>query len=155
MSQGSGRIVCPQCGANNFDTVTVCWKCGAALGAGSSVAARPAAPVFGAVEAAAYRVGAAAANVGNPATANRAAIWLGLLMPYFGLPIGLAFLMCDDRRRQEVGRICVLWSVVALAAHLLLGFVALLGMREYFALALNAATAAARRSAGGGGAGFD
>ena len=27
MASADGRIACPKCGANNFDTVTVCWKC--------------------------------------------------------------------------------------------------------------------------------
>ena len=33
-------------------------------------------------------------------------------MIYFA-SIGLAFMMCDDRRRQEVGRICVIWSLIS------------------------------------------
>ena len=81
-------------------------------------------------------------------------MWLGLLFPYFGLPIGLAFMMCDDRRRQEVGRACVLWSLLSGVIHLLLLFVTIVGMREYFTAAFNAARAAAER-AGGGGGGMD
>lgn len=147
MSQSAGRIVCPQCGANNFDTVTNCWKCGAPLAVQRAPAAGQTAPAHPLAESTAFR--AAPVRSGNPATANRAAIWLGLLLPYFGLPIGLAFLMCDDERRQEVGRICILWSLVSLAVHLLLGFMAILGIREYLAIALNAAMGAARRSGGG------
>lgn len=33
MTQRAGRVICPRCGANNFDTVANCWKCGAPLGA--------------------------------------------------------------------------------------------------------------------------
>jgi hypothetical protein len=87
--------------------------------------------------------------LGNSGAANRAAIWLGLLLPYFGLPIGLAFMMCDDRRRQEVGRICILWSLVSLAAHLVIGFVSLLGLREYVIMAVNAARGASRPGGAG------
>src|SRR5205085_4609389 len=99
----------------------------------------------------AYTAGAAtavAAGAGNPRTANAAAIWLGLLFPYFGIPIGLAFMMCDDRRRQEVGRICLLWSVLSMIVHLLLGFAAMLGMREYFQMALGTLKAQAGRAGG-------
>ena len=88
---------------------------------------------------------------GNPKTANGAAIWLGLLFPYFGLPIGLAFIMCDDRRRQEVGRLCVIWSLISGAIHLVLMFLTLVGMREYFMAALNAAKAAGGKGGGLGG----
>lgn len=175
MSQG-GRITCPRCGSNNFDTVTACWKCGNPLGAGSSPAAaaggqRPnvtayAAPAmqpmpatmpvpspagFGDRVAATYV--SATTSLGNPAAANRAAFWLGMLMPYFGLPIGLAFMMCDDRRRQEVGRICVLWSLLSGVIHMLLMFVSLLGMRQYLAIFMGALQGGINRGAGGGGLG--
>ncbi len=171
MSQASGRIVCPQCGANNFDTVTACWKCSAALPSPAAAAAPPRqspapqrpqagtasqvpqapAPAVNPMEAMAYRGAAAAGVLGNPRASNRAAMWLGLLMPYFGLPIGLAFVMCDDRRRQEVGRICIWWSILSLAVHLLLSFVAMLGTREYLTTILNQILSQAKRSADGGG----
>ena len=88
---------------------------------------------------------------GNAAAANRAAIWLGLLFPYFGFPIGLAFMMCDDRRRQEVGRLCVIWSLISGMLHLLLAFITIVGMREYVMTAINAARAAAEKGGGMGG----
>jgi len=89
--------------------------------------------------------------VGSPATANRAAMWLGLLFPYFGLPIGLAFMMCDDRRRQEVGRLCVLWSLLSGAIHLLLLFVIILGMRAWLEALLPALRSQLGRPGGLGG----
>jgi len=92
-----------------------------------------------------------AATAGSSSTPGRAAMWLGLLFPYFGLPIGLAFMMCDDRRRQEIGRACVIWSLVSGVIHLILFFVSIVGMREYFTAAFNAARAAAERGGGGGG----
>ena len=155
MPGGSGRIACPRCGANNFDTVTVCWKCSAPLVAAAAVAGMPAPAVsapFAAPAPAVDRIPSyapPAATIGNAATANRAAIWLGLLFPYFGLPIGLAFMMCDDRRRQEVGRLCIIWSLLSGAVHLLLMFITIVGMREYVLTALNAARAAASRGGGG------
>jgi hypothetical protein len=75
-------------------------------------------------------------------------MWLGLLFPYFGLPIGLAFMMCDDRRRQEVGRACVLWSILSMVIHLMLMFITVVGMREYVMAAFNAARAAAGKGGG-------
>lgn len=95
----------------------------------------------------------AATGVGNPAVANRAAFWLGMLMPYFGLPIALAFMMCDDRRRQEVGRICLIWSIISSVVHLLLFFVSVLGMREYLVFALGTLKSQAGRGGGLGGLG--
>ena len=135
MSGGSGgRVSCTRCGANNFDTVTACWKCGESLGAGHS-----AAPGY----AGAPSQGASAADAGTP---GRAALWLGLLFPYFGLPIGLAFMMCDDRRRQEVGRICILWSGISMVAHVLVGIALTLGLREYVGFAINTLKGAAGRT---------
>lgn len=93
----------------------------------------------------AYRV------AGDPAAANRAAMWLGLLFPYFGLPIGLAFIMCDDRRRQEVGRLCIVWSLLSGAIHLLLLFVVILGMRAWLEALLPALRGQLGRSGGLGG----
>jgi hypothetical protein len=160
MAQGAGRIVCPRCGANNFDTVSVCWKCSTPLGAAAPPPVPPvmpmpapsvAAPSPSPAEMYAYRAASAAGLAGNPDTANRAALWLGLLFPYFGLPIALAFMMCDDRRRQEVGRICLLWSLVSSVLHLLLLFVTLLGLRDYFMAFLGAARAGINRSGGMGG----
>ncbi len=160
---GGGRTTCPRCGANNFDTVTACWKCGTPLqGAPAAQPVSAPAPVrpqatpgvgerFAGYTAAAAT--AVASTTGNPRTANAAAVWLGLLFPYFGIPIGLAFMMCDDRRRQEVGRICLLWSIVSSIAHFLLLVVSLLGMREYFQMALGALKAQAGRAGGLGGMG--
>ena len=157
---GSGRIACPRCGANNFDTVTVCWKCSTPLTGQAAMPATPA-PVYASQSGAPAAVAmdrvptyAPAAASGSSSTPGRAAMWLGLLFPYFGLPIGLAFMMCDDRRRQEVGRACVIWSLVSGVIHLILLFVTIIGTREYVAAAFNAARAAAER-AGGAGGGMD
>lgn len=135
MSGGSGgRVSCTRCGANNFDTVTACWKCGAALGAGSTAAS--------AVAGAPVQISAS----GDSGATGRAALWLGLLFPYFGLPIGLAFMMCDDRRRQEVGRVCITWSAISMAAHVLVGIALTLGLREYVGFAINTLKGAAGRT---------
>ena len=174
MGQG-GRITCPRCGSNNFDTVTACWKCSNPLTASAAAvapaAARQAAPAYApsAVSAgspvvqpsfsdrAVSTVAALPQTLGNAAAANRAAFWLGMLFPYFGLPIGLAFIMCDDRRRQEVGRLCVMWSLLSGVIHFLFMIVAMLGMRQYFTAFLGQAGRGLNGGLGGGlgGGGMD
>ena len=162
MAQRGGRIVCPRCGSNNFDTVTACWKCSAPLAGGvaaqgytpSPMSAAPAAAgvtAAGRAEGLVYGAATAAHQMGDSARANRAAFWLGMLFPYFGFPIGLAFMMCDDRRRQEVGRICILWSTLSGAIHLLLMFVSLLGLRELLVSVLGIAKSGAMRGMPSGG----
>lgn len=131
----SARVVCPQCGSNNFDTVTSCWKCGAGLSRGVAVPA-PGAPYAAkgggeSTGSSSWTGAATPTRAGNPKAANAAAIALGLLMPYFGLAIGLGFMMFDDRRRQEVGRICLLWSILSSALHVLFFFLAVLSMRTF------------------------
>lgn len=128
MAQRAGRRTCPRCGANNFDTVSHCWKCSAPLsGVPSAPAAAPVPapaasdPLPAAVpaRAAAYAPPLAFAD-GDPAAARRAAVMLGLVFPWIGLPVGWVFLMLEDGRRQAVGRVCVLWSAIALVLHVLL-----------------------------------
>lgn len=136
MAQSAGRLTCPRCGANNFDTVTSCWKCSTPLSAGSAapmavlptaapyaMQERPASPPLqmGAVSPAhSYPVSSGDSNV-----ARRAAIALALTFPWLGLPVGWVFMMIEDRSRQAIGRVCVVWSCIALIFHLLLMFVAL------------------------------
>ncbi len=67
--------------------------------------------------------GAQAQPDGDPAVAKRAALYLALLCPWFGLPIGWAFMMFEDRRRQAIGRFCATWSAVAIGVHILVMFV--------------------------------
>jgi hypothetical protein len=85
--------------------------------------------------------------------ALRAALWLGLLMPYVGLPVGLVFMMLDDESRYEAGRACVLWSCVSLIAHFIVMAVIGLGMREMLFAALQGIRGAADRAGGMGGYG--
>lgn len=144
MSQRSGRIACPRCGANNFDTVTVCWKCSAPLTGAAQHA--PTAP--GSVAPAPAQTYAARSAPGSTATSDRAAVWLGLLFPYFGLPVGLVFMMLDDDRKQQLGRTCVLWSCLSLVLHIVFMSAAALGVRELLMAALQGVRGAATRSGG-------
>ncbi len=146
MATTSGRRTCAQCGANNFDTVTACWKCGAPLHGGAT-AARPPGGAPGAPP-----IAPPQGSYASPG-AIRAAVWLGLLLPYIGLPVGLIFLMLDDERRAEVGRACVLWSCISLVLHLMVMAVIGIGTRELLFALLQGVRGAATR--GGGMGGFD
>lgn len=119
MAQRTGRLSCPRCGANNFDTVTACWKCSAALSTvGVPAVAMPVAPVMAGERPA--PVFQPSAPSGSSAVAKRAAIALALTIPFLGLPIGWAFMMIEDSRRQAIGRFCVNWSLLGLVLHLFL-----------------------------------
>lgn len=126
MTQRGGRITCPRCGANNFDTVTACWKCGTALAGGINPAPL-AAPAMSAPrpEIGGYvppSISSPVGASGDPAVARRAAFWLAVVFPWFGLPIGWAFMMVEDHRRQAIGRYCAIWSIIALIFHFLFMF---------------------------------
>ena len=134
MAQTSGRLTCPRCGANNFETVSACWKCSAPLhggggaSAGSSAAASASA---GGGYGAERGVGSApvaymsppVVSTGDSGVATRAAIALALTFPWIGLPVGWVFMMIEDRRKQAIGRVCAVWSMIALVFHLLFTFV--------------------------------
>jgi len=166
MAQQAGRVVCARCGANNFDTVSACWKCSSPLSAApvqgysSAPIVTPNPPPYNPSQATygteqlAYRAATVAHQVGDIAKSNRAAFWLGISMPYFGFPIGLAFMMCDDPRRQEVGRLCILWSLLSGVVHCLLMFVSLLGMREWVMTLAGVALKGASSRGGGLGGGL-
>jgi hypothetical protein len=64
----------------------------------------------------------APAMFGDVNAARRAALWLALLIPWLGLPIGWAFIMTADPRKQEIGRFCVLWSSISMVAQTLIMF---------------------------------
>ncbi len=89
---------------------------------------------------------------GDPKMARRAAILLALTIPFLGLPIGWAFMMMEDnKRRQQVGRLCATWSLIALFFHLLLSFVAMQAISGYLPLALKLTQQMIPRDGQGGG----
>lgn len=144
MSSG-GRVKCPQCGANNFDTVTACWKCGAALNARPPQSS-PSAVLDSPVGHTSRQLGA----MPSP-RATTAAFWLGILFPYIGLPVGLVLMMLDDDRYYVTGRVCVLWSCIALVVHVLFLALVSIGMREILFAIFQGARGAAERAGGMGG----
>lgn len=109
------RVVCSQCGANNFATQAACWKCGTTLGAAPSPSAppRPA-------------VAVAPAQSTAPHADSPAALWssiaLGVLFPVISLPVGLVFLMLDDRRKAQIGWWNILAGVIGTVLNVLLAF---------------------------------
>lgn len=168
MAQHTGRLTCPRCGANNFDTVSVCWKCAAPLADPPQVQPiRMAAPIQPTVAierpvsaytpALAY-VPAAPAYApsvdGDLGVARRAAILLALTLPWIGLPVGWVFMMIEDSRKQAIGRVCAAWSMIALVFHLLLMFVAAQSLGGMLKMALDvvakSAAQGSSRDAGGG-----
>lgn len=95
------RVVCVSCGSNNFATQAACWKCGKPLSAApvsAPVGATPSAPV--AAPSVPYRTS-------DLPTESPAALWssvaLGLLFPMISIPVGLVFLMLDNKRKSQIG----------------------------------------------------
>ncbi|MBC8140334.1 MAG: hypothetical protein H7Y38_02705 [Armatimonadetes bacterium] len=117
----AGRTICGNCGANNFETQAACWKCGKTL-AGTGIALSAAPRLADSVA-----VVAAPATV-DPAVAQWTAILGGLLVPIVMLPVGLAFLMWDDRRKVEVGRTATIASLVGTLFHAIFTYFAVAGV---------------------------
>jgi hypothetical protein len=47
------------------------------------------------------------------------AIVLAALFPYIALPVGIVFLMLDDRRKVEIGRVAIVSGIIFTVAHTL------------------------------------
>ncbi|HZP83179.1 MAG TPA: hypothetical protein VFB21_16170 [Chthonomonadaceae bacterium] len=153
MAQRAGRVTCPRCGANNFDNVAVCWKCSAPLQAAGGHSGYAAPPAMERP----YAAPAAYAPMmpdGDPAVAKRAAIALALVFPWLGLPIGWAFMMVEDRRKQAIGRFCAVWSAVALFFHFLLMYALTASAISMLRQVLPSVSGAMRGAGQGGGGGL-
>ena len=120
-----GRLVCPRCGANNFDTQAACWKCGASLAPGAANTSPTPGVAGNGIPSGVPPSPAAPASVRpysppvDPGVAIWSAVALALLFPVVAVPVGIVFLMLDDRRRAEVGRVAILWGVVGTVFHTL------------------------------------
>ncbi len=171
MVQRTGRVTCPKCGANNFDTVTTCYRCQSSLITGAQQPApmqggtamatdragkpvpmnaplppamnpmmnAPAQPPMMSSPPPAYMPDYGNGGGGDPAMARRAAVLLALTIPFIGLPVGWAFMMMEDRKRQAIGRYCANWSMIALVFHLLLSFVFMQSLASYLPMLLGVA----------------
>ena len=164
MAQRVSRIACPRCGANNFDNVSACFKCGAPLGSVVPVASAPSVsapvgmpPVAAASAAPQHyappigRVALSGYAEGDSAAAQRAAALLGLTFPWIGLPVGWVFVMLEDPRRQAIGRSCVWWSVIGLVIHLFLMLLSVKAVVGTLAPVLQGVMQSRSAGAGGGG----
>ncbi|MGC4045303.1 MAG: hypothetical protein QM758_16045 [Armatimonas sp.] len=112
------RVACPKCGSNNFATQARCWSCGTALTAGVASAPAPASSV-------AYNspapVGVAPPRIAqHSGLAAGAAAAMGLLMPAIAIPVGIVFLMLDDKRKAQIGWLNILWGTVGTVIHIML-----------------------------------
>ena len=99
-------------------------------------------------------MGAAAAypvSTGDPGSARRAAIALALTLPWIGLPVGWIFMMIEDDRKQAIGRVCAVWSAIALIFHLLLMFVAVQSVGTLLKETLNIMKSVQQSQGAGGG----
>lgn len=126
MSVSSGRIVCPRCGVNNFATQAACWKCGAPLSVGG---AEPADDLRPARE---LRLPADARPVPappgaplpvtsvDPAVALWAAFALAFFFPFVAVPAGLVFLMLDDRRKAQIGKLTLVLGLIFSLVHVII-----------------------------------
>jgi hypothetical protein len=74
------------------------------------------------MEAAAYRPTSI-----DPAVAVWAAFALAFFFPFTAVPVGVVFLMLDDRRKAEIGRIALMWGVIFSLLHILWAFWAVQG----------------------------
>jgi hypothetical protein len=125
----SERVVCASCSANNFATQAACWKCGKALLATAS--APPSGPstantasLFASPSPALATPGVSyerpiAAEYVSPSTATAAAVVLGLLFPALAIPVGIIFLMLDNKRKAAIGWQNIIWGVVGSVLHLI------------------------------------
>lgn len=137
-----GRRVCARCGANNFDTQAACWQCGAPLNSASAAPAAPspqqpsppapvasgaprmapgtssAAPVLNPAAPLPYPSRPPASSM-NPAVAIWMAVLLAFFFPFVAVPVGMVFLMLDDRRKAEVGKAALIWGLVFSLLHFL------------------------------------
>jgi len=90
-------------------------------------------------------------TMGDSGVARRAALWLGLTIPFLGLPVGWIFMMIEDRNKQAVGRRCVAWSLVGLLIHLVLTYLLFQSVVPYVKLFTSIIGNAGKHSAGSGG----
>ncbi len=123
MADHEQRVRCRYCGSNNFTNTPTCWQCNRPL---NPLVEQSVAPtVFdGAADAGSLpRSAVSFAPQIDTLAADRAAIALGLLFPIFGYPIGLAFLMLEDPRKVQLGKLAILWSTIGIVLSVVVSIV--------------------------------
>lgn len=116
MSAVPGRVICSRCGANNFETQAACWKCSASLVAGGPAPVLSPNATGNPAPVAAYRPQSAV----DPSVAFWSAIALAAFFWYVSIPLGLVFMMLDDRRKLELGRLNLIAGVLSAIVHIVL-----------------------------------
>ena len=121
------RVVCAACGSNNFATQAACWKCGRALVASAALPAPQPHPQPAPGGAAA--VPAARPIYALPSTESPAAFWssvaMGIFFPIISIPVGLVFLMLDDKRKTQIGWWNILFGLLGTVLNGILVMVSL------------------------------
>jgi hypothetical protein len=123
MPDKDDRIRCRYCGSNNFAGTVTCWQCNRSLLISQKPAeSQPVPAPMNAVEtwpdkpsipSMASVASIPSFNSGiDYSTADKAAIAMGLLFPFIGYPLGIAFMMLDDARKTQLGRALLLWSTI-------------------------------------------
>ncbi len=130
------RLACPKCGSNNFATQARCWSCGTALTAGAPAPGVPHSPLL---------TPHSPVSDSPSGLAIGAAVVLGLFFPLLAVPVGIVFLMLDDRKKTKIGWHNILWGTVGTVLHVV-GTMALSAMLT--PMLINAATRAAGQARG-------
>jgi predicted cobalt transporter CbtA len=126
----SERVICASCGANNFATQAACWKCGKGLNTISSApppSSASSSPLNAGLPApnSVYVERASANDYISPSNATAAAVVLGLLFPTFAIPVGIVFLMLDNKRKTAIGWQNIIWGTVGFTIHFIVTMVSL------------------------------
>jgi ABC-type Fe3+ transport system permease subunit len=107
------RIVCAFCSSNNFATQAACWKCGKPLATVSSNAMPTASTVPLVSSPAASHDAAVSYNLPSESpSAFWSAVAMGIVFPMIAIPVGLVFLMLDDKRKSQIGWWNILFGLI-------------------------------------------
>jgi hypothetical protein len=121
MSAVPGRVICSRCGANNFETQAACWKCGVSMVSGGPAPILSPNASGNPAPAAAYRP---QSNV-DPSVAFWSAIALAVFFGPVAIPVGLVFMMLDDRRKVDLGKLTLIAGIISTVIQLIFTFMAL------------------------------
>jgi hypothetical protein len=114
MPEQEERIRCRYCGSNNFAGTATCWQCNRPLNISQTAAEpQPAQQPINAVQSWPGNPSVASfASTVDPLTADKAVIAMGLIFPFVGYPLGIAFMMLDDLRKMQLGKSLLIWSTI-------------------------------------------
>ena len=133
------RLTCARCGANNFPSSLTCWQCGTPQNGARISGSGPPPPDTRQALSPEWLPQAAPGQEPpiyspnnymprepvDPSVADRAAAFLGLFLPFAGLPVGIVFLMFDDARKARLGWIAIIWSTIGTLASVILSIMAM------------------------------